>query len=69
MSDGDLYMTVTVEGATVPVLVSNPKQGRALDDRSGSTPRSRGESAQERQGTDAQETTGSSPKGTNGRVI
>jgi hypothetical protein len=69
VANGDLYMTVTVEGATVPLLVSNPKQGRALDDRSGSTPRSRGKSAQEQQGTDAQETTGSSPKGTNGRVI
>jgi hypothetical protein len=68
MADGDLYMTVTVEGATVPVLVTNPKQGRPVDDDEGRIPRSAGKTAQERTGEDAQETTGNTPKGTTGRV-
>jgi hypothetical protein len=66
--NGDLYMTVTVEGATVPVLVSNPRTGRSADDTDGHIPRSQGRAAQERVGQDAQEKTGRSAKGTTGKV-
>ena len=53
MADGDLSMTVTVEGATVPLLVTNPRTGRGADDR---------------RGTAGQESNGSTQGGQTGTV-
>ena len=69
MADGDLHMTVTVEGANVPLLVTSPKTGRAVDDTHGSGTRSRGNSANDTQGNDAQEFNGTVSVGKNGKVI
>lgn len=30
MANGTIYMTVTVEGATVPVLVTEPQKGKPM---------------------------------------
>ena len=69
MPDGDLYMTVTVEGATVPLLVTAPRTGRSVDDSEGQLPRSTGNAAQERGGSGAQESNGNPATGRTGRII
>jgi len=68
MSDGDLYMTVTVEGTGVPVLVQHPITGRAGDDTRGTLARTRGNTAQDTHGDDAQEYNGRPKRGQTGRV-
>lgn len=69
MPDGDLHVTVTVEGAGVPVLVTDPRigttrrgvVGRDAQERTGST-------AVPARGDDSQETVGGTDRGTTGRI-
>ena len=68
MADGDLSMTVTVEGATVPTFVTAPRTGTGADDRHGQMPRTTGTAAQERRGGGVQESNGSPSTGSTGRI-
>lgn len=68
MADGDLSMTVTVMGASVPTLVTGAIDGSGADDLTGRLPRSRGATGQDFAGTDAQEAIGRSSRGENGTV-